>query len=357
MPTPAVAESRSAWKLAVFAFALSAVIRHGTSNNDPNPSRRWNGLNGCGAEGTCTTGEDDPCAIENNKKIATKRTASDKIRNPFVVVRASYCYAKCFPSPCRGKPKVHAHACAFVVVLYHRCPSTGSLHFSHGEWRRRSPWTEHRRTNPPDGTGGDYHDSGSVPLPPPTADATDMNDEQVGFNLADLKKLCNSYIDYTRTYMDQRTSLGRIDEEPSSLDYDFVFQFSSDVVDFSSQYGSDISISYTASNLIGRPSKFPNYGDFPQSYVMVSSLLGWSLLGCALTIRPFFSIDTLAFLVVSCAINIGLLWNTDLSIVFISTNLSLFSIAIKFCLKLIKNVLILLHFVKLKIFYQFLCCC
>ncbi|XP_025405121.1 F-box/LRR-repeat protein 4 [Sipha flava] len=97
-----------------------------------------------------------------------------------------------------------------------------------------------------------------------------MNDEQVGFNLADLKKLCNSYIDYTRTYMDQRNTLGRIDEEPSALDYDFVFQFSSEVVDFSSQYGSDISISYTASNLIGRPSKFPNYGDFPQSYVMRS---------------------------------------------------------------------------------------
>lgn len=96
-----------------------------------------------------------------------------------------------------------------------------------------------------------------------------MNGEQVGFNLADLKLLCKSYIDYTRTYMDKKT-IRRINKQRSTLD-NFVFQFSSDVVDFSSQYGSDISISYTASNLTGRPSKFPNYGDFPQSYVMVSS--------------------------------------------------------------------------------------
>ncbi|XP_060861011.1 F-box/LRR-repeat protein 4 [Metopolophium dirhodum] len=95
-----------------------------------------------------------------------------------------------------------------------------------------------------------------------------MNDEQVGFNLADLRKLCKSYIDYTRTYMD-RKEVRRINRQRSSLD-NFVFQFSSEVVDFSSQYGSDISISYTASNVTGRPSKFPNYGDFPQSYVMRS---------------------------------------------------------------------------------------
>lgn len=95
-----------------------------------------------------------------------------------------------------------------------------------------------------------------------------MNDEQVGFNLDDLKKLCKSYIDYTRTYMDSK-QVRRINKQRTTLE-NFVFQFSSEVVDFSSQYGSDISISYTASNVTGRPSKFPNYGDFPQSYVMVS---------------------------------------------------------------------------------------
>lgn len=46
-------------------------------------------------------------------------------------------------------------------------------------------------------------------------------------------------------------------------------QFVQDALDFSSQYGSDISISYTAYNISGRPSKYPEYGDFPQAFVMV----------------------------------------------------------------------------------------
>ncbi|XP_012282503.1 F-box/LRR-repeat protein 4 [Orussus abietinus] len=48
----------------------------------------------------------------------------------------------------------------------------------------------------------------------------------------------------------------------------FVEQFVKKVCDFSSQYGSDISISYTAYNIAGNPSKFPDYGDFPQAFVM-----------------------------------------------------------------------------------------
>ncbi|KAK6618314.1 hypothetical protein RUM44_002766 [Polyplax serrata] len=48
----------------------------------------------------------------------------------------------------------------------------------------------------------------------------------------------------------------------------FVEQYVSEVLDFSSQYGSDTSISYTAYNLTGKPSKFPDYGDFPQAFVM-----------------------------------------------------------------------------------------
>ncbi|XP_014242278.1 F-box/LRR-repeat protein 4 [Cimex lectularius] len=47
-----------------------------------------------------------------------------------------------------------------------------------------------------------------------------------------------------------------------------VEQYVQDVKDFSSQYGSDISISYTAYNISGKPSKFPDYGDFPQAFVM-----------------------------------------------------------------------------------------
>ncbi len=45
-------------------------------------------------------------------------------------------------------------------------------------------------------------------------------------------------------------------------------QYASEVLDFSTQYGSDNSISYTAHNLVGMPSKFPAYGDFSQTFVM-----------------------------------------------------------------------------------------
>ncbi|XP_014487327.1 PREDICTED: F-box/LRR-repeat protein 4 isoform X1 [Dinoponera quadriceps] len=48
----------------------------------------------------------------------------------------------------------------------------------------------------------------------------------------------------------------------------FAEQFVQDVCDFSSQYGSNISISYTGYNIAGKPSKFPDYGDFPQAFVM-----------------------------------------------------------------------------------------
>jgi F-box/leucine-rich repeat protein 4 len=47
-----------------------------------------------------------------------------------------------------------------------------------------------------------------------------------------------------------------------------VEQYASQVLDFSSQYGSDRSFSYTAANCLGVPSKFPQYGDFPQTFVM-----------------------------------------------------------------------------------------
>lgn len=58
--------------------------------------------------------------------------------------------------------------------------------------------------------------------------------------------------------------------EINDTDEDLVIeQFVQDALDFSSQYGSDISISYTAYNISGRPSKYPDYGDFPQAFVMV----------------------------------------------------------------------------------------
>lgn len=46
-------------------------------------------------------------------------------------------------------------------------------------------------------------------------------------------------------------------------------QYVSDVIDFSSQYGSDSSISFSAQNIVDRPTKYPVYGDFPETFAMV----------------------------------------------------------------------------------------
>lgn len=49
------------------------------------------------------------------------------------------------------------------------------------------------------------------------------------------------------------------------------------VLDFSSQYGSDSSISFTAHNITGAPSKFPEYGDFPETFAMVRFIFQYNL--------------------------------------------------------------------------------
>lgn len=54
-------------------------------------------------------------------------------------------------------------------------------------------------------------------------------------------------------------------------------QYAQDVVDFSSQYGSDTSISYTAFNVTGKPSKFPDYGDFPETFAFRTYGPWWKL--------------------------------------------------------------------------------
>ncbi|XP_030040912.1 F-box/LRR-repeat protein 4 isoform X2 [Manduca sexta] len=56
-----------------------------------------------------------------------------------------------------------------------------------------------------------------------------------------------------------------VDEDSDQL---ILEQFVQNVEDFSSQYGSEISVSYTAFNLRGPPSNFPDYGDYPQAFVM-----------------------------------------------------------------------------------------
>ncbi|XP_057368777.1 F-box/LRR-repeat protein 4-like [Daphnia carinata] len=47
----------------------------------------------------------------------------------------------------------------------------------------------------------------------------------------------------------------------------FIEQHASRVTCYSSQYGHVTGVSYTANNLVGPPSRFPAYGDFPETYV------------------------------------------------------------------------------------------
>ena len=46
-------------------------------------------------------------------------------------------------------------------------------------------------------------------------------------------------------------------------------QWVQSVGSFSSQYGGEHSISYSASNIIGKCNVFPEYGDFTSTYVLV----------------------------------------------------------------------------------------
>ena len=54
-------------------------------------------------------------------------------------------------------------------------------------------------------------------------------------------------------------------------DADVVVQWVKEIADFSSQYGSETSISYIVPNLAGRINIYPNYGDFTQACVLVSA--------------------------------------------------------------------------------------
>ena len=59
--------------------------------------------------------------------------------------------------------------------------------------------------------------------------------------------------------------------------YDDVRCYVQEVVDFSSQYGSETSISYTVSNIAGRSSTYPSYGDFTQTAVLVGKHFSYNL--------------------------------------------------------------------------------
>jgi hypothetical protein len=54
-------------------------------------------------------------------------------------------------------------------------------------------------------------------------------------------------------------------------------QYVNDVNMFSSQYGSDFTISYTAVNITGKPTKYPDYGDFPEAFAMRTYANWWQI--------------------------------------------------------------------------------
>lgn len=57
------------------------------------------------------------------------------------------------------------------------------------------------------------------------------------------------------------------DDFEQNFEEDFeISQWANEVVDYSDSYGSDSSISYSAVNICGRPSKFPAYGDFAECF-------------------------------------------------------------------------------------------
>lgn len=60
----------------------------------------------------------------------------------------------------------------------------------------------------------------------------------------------------------------------------FIQQFVKNVRSFSSQYGRNFSISYAASNIIGFPNRFPDHGDFVQTFAMVCIFADNLLLSC-----------------------------------------------------------------------------
>lgn len=49
-----------------------------------------------------------------------------------------------------------------------------------------------------------------------------------------------------------------------------ISQWASQVIDYSSSYGADNSISYSAVNICNRPSKWPAYGDFAETFHMIN---------------------------------------------------------------------------------------
>lgn len=49
----------------------------------------------------------------------------------------------------------------------------------------------------------------------------------------------------------------------------FIEQYAESVLEYSSKYNSVMSISYAPENVTGKANRYPNYGDFPDTYILV----------------------------------------------------------------------------------------
>lgn len=53
-------------------------------------------------------------------------------------------------------------------------------------------------------------------------------------------------------------------------DYKPTEYYVASVLNYTSKYNNQSSIGYAPENLIGKPKRYPNYGDFPDTYMLVS---------------------------------------------------------------------------------------
>ncbi|KAH8266558.1 hypothetical protein KR018_001417, partial [Drosophila ironensis] len=98
------------------------------------------------------------------------------------------------------------------------------------------------------------------------ADEAEQPDDLVDFTRM-LRQHRNGPV-RTRDYGERYGSSSNMPPDPNNTKGFYMEQYVLGVLDFSSQYGIDYSISYTAANVIGRPTKFPAYGDYPETFTM-----------------------------------------------------------------------------------------
>lgn len=62
--------------------------------------------------------------------------------------------------------------------------------------------------------------------------------------------------------------------EVMATDMQRLDQWAERVVNYTSKYNTELSVSYSPENVVGKYEKYPSYGDFPETYFLVSTYLG-----------------------------------------------------------------------------------